>query len=173
MPKPLNPMCQIPPELFGEAKPERPALTDTFRGDDANLIASIEALIALSDDGALVPHGIGGGARALLSSAAVRLKSQGARVPDAFWVIEDFGGDGNSLNRYSWLNGRRTTPDINVADKYKTREGAQQVIDKFHGWNAKPVEHAFVSALSSAPTAPQVEPSDTELLDHLQSIGVN
>jgi len=48
-------------------------LVDDFRGDDAHLIRSIEALIALSDAGALTPHGIGGHARALLSAAAVRL----------------------------------------------------------------------------------------------------
>jgi len=49
------------------------ALTDNFDGDNAHLIRSIEALIALNDKGALAPHGIGGHARALLSSAAVRL----------------------------------------------------------------------------------------------------
>lgn len=44
-----------------------------FRGDDAQLIASINALIELSDEGALVPHGLGGHARGLLSAAASRL----------------------------------------------------------------------------------------------------
>ncbi len=53
-------------------------LTDEFRGDDAHLIRSIEALIELNDEGALVPHGIGGHARALLSAAAVRLAAQSA-----------------------------------------------------------------------------------------------
>jgi len=48
-------------------------LVDEFRGDDANLIASIEALIEFNDAGQLVPHGIGGHARSLLSAAAVRL----------------------------------------------------------------------------------------------------
>lgn len=48
-------------------------LHDDFRGDDANLVSCIKALISLSDEGALVPHGIGGHARALLSAAAVRL----------------------------------------------------------------------------------------------------
>lgn len=48
-------------------------LHDDFRGDDAHLVSCIKALISLSDEGALVPHGIGGHARALLSAAAVRL----------------------------------------------------------------------------------------------------
>lgn len=49
-------------------------LTDTFRGDDSNLINSIASLIELDREGALAPHGIGGHARALLESAAIRLK---------------------------------------------------------------------------------------------------
>ena len=57
------------------------ALTDDFRGNDTNLVRSIEALIALNDEGALVPHGIGGLARVLLSAAAVRLTSPRAAVP--------------------------------------------------------------------------------------------
>ncbi|NIF72774.1 hypothetical protein F3J16_21685 [Burkholderia sp. Ap-962] len=56
-------------------------LTDDFRGDDANLISSIKALIELNDEGALVPHGIGSHARSLLSAAAVRLTSSRAAVP--------------------------------------------------------------------------------------------
>ncbi|WP_186183132.1 hypothetical protein [Burkholderia gladioli] len=58
-------------------------LTDDFRGDDSNLVRSIEALINLNDEGALVPHGIGGHARGLLSAAAVRLASPRAAVPGA------------------------------------------------------------------------------------------
>jgi hypothetical protein len=57
----------------------------TFRGDNANLIRSIEALLELDAEGALVPHGVGGHARALLSAAAVRLAAQptDAEVTDA------------------------------------------------------------------------------------------
>ncbi|WP_199855917.1 hypothetical protein [Burkholderia metallica] len=51
-------------------------LTDDFRGDDAALVRSIQALIDLNDSGALVPHGIGGHARGMLSAAAVRLTSR-------------------------------------------------------------------------------------------------
>lgn len=50
-------------------------MTDTFKGDNAKLIECIRALISLSDDGALVPHGLGGHARTLLDSAATRLES--------------------------------------------------------------------------------------------------
>lgn len=50
-------------------------MTDNFRGDNANLIASINALLELDAEGALVPHGIGGHARALLSAAASRLSA--------------------------------------------------------------------------------------------------
>lgn len=46
---------------------------DDFNGDNASLVRSIEALISLSDKGALVPHGLGGHARTLLAAAAVRL----------------------------------------------------------------------------------------------------
>ena len=49
------------------------AATDEFRGDDAALVASIHALLALDEKGALVPHGIGGHARKLLSASANRL----------------------------------------------------------------------------------------------------
>ena len=48
-------------------------LTDTFRGDDSALIESIVALVSLDRAGVLVPHGIGGHARSLLESAAIRL----------------------------------------------------------------------------------------------------
>lgn len=46
---------------------------DTFNGDTAHLRQSIEALIALDAEGALVPHGIGGHARTLLTAAYHRL----------------------------------------------------------------------------------------------------
>ena len=59
----------------GRAKPDAP-LADEFNGDDADLVRSIEALIRLNDDGALVPHGVGDLARGLLAAAAVRLKAQ-------------------------------------------------------------------------------------------------
>lgn len=48
-------------------------MTDDFRGDDEELLLSIIALVQLNDDKALIPHGIGGHARTLLSAAAVRM----------------------------------------------------------------------------------------------------
>ncbi|USN13901.1 hypothetical protein KABACHOK_00650 [Brevundimonas phage vB_BpoS-Kabachok] len=48
-------------------------ITDTFRGDNANLLGSISAILALDEADALAPHGLGGHARDLLSAAFVRL----------------------------------------------------------------------------------------------------
>lgn len=48
---------------------------DTFGGDTALLRRSIEALLALDADGALMPHGIGGHARKLLTAAYHRLEA--------------------------------------------------------------------------------------------------
>ncbi|MDN7549118.1 hypothetical protein [Burkholderia cenocepacia] len=52
------------------------ALTDTFRGNDAQLVSNIKALLELDAEGALVPHGVGGHARTMLSAAAVRLAAR-------------------------------------------------------------------------------------------------
>jgi hypothetical protein len=57
-------------------------LADDFNGDTPKLISCIEALLALDASGSLVPHGIGGHARKLLSAAAVRLATP-ARASDA------------------------------------------------------------------------------------------
>ncbi|WP_245157927.1 hypothetical protein [Burkholderia multivorans] len=57
------------------------ALTDTFRGDDASLVRNIKALLDLDAEGALVPHGVGGHARALLSAAAARLAASPVEQP--------------------------------------------------------------------------------------------
>ncbi|UTC28743.1 hypothetical protein MARCHEWKA_02310 [Brevundimonas phage vB_BpoS-Marchewka] len=50
-------------------------ITDTFRGDNANLLGSIGALLALDATDALTPHGLGGHARDLLSAAFVRISA--------------------------------------------------------------------------------------------------
>ena len=47
----------------------RTEIEDTFNGDNKHLRSCIEALINLSDGGSLVPHGLGGHARALLASS--------------------------------------------------------------------------------------------------------
>ena len=49
---------------------------DTFNGDDEHLVQCIEALLSLDAKNALVPHGIGGHARGLLSAAMHRLVIQ-------------------------------------------------------------------------------------------------
>jgi hypothetical protein len=61
-------------------KPKRgrrtPSIADTFRGDNQQLRDGIKALIGLSDEGALIPHGIGGHARTLLAACYHRLKTK-------------------------------------------------------------------------------------------------
>jgi hypothetical protein len=82
------PGMQLPDNQFGAAdwnpdrhkQPDKEAkldssqvIVDEFCGDTPNLIECIRALIELDEAGVLVPHGIGGHARCLLSSAAARL----------------------------------------------------------------------------------------------------
>ncbi|MDP9992030.1 hypothetical protein J2W28_001058 [Variovorax boronicumulans] len=57
-------------------------MNDTFRGDNAHMVRSIEALLNLDAAGAMAPHGIGGHARELLESAAVRLLAPEAQAAD-------------------------------------------------------------------------------------------
>lgn len=52
------------------------ALSDDFRGDNLHLRDCIRALIEMNDNGSLVPHGIGGHARTLLSACYHRLPNQ-------------------------------------------------------------------------------------------------
>lgn len=59
------------PALEAPAAP--PVPVDEFRGDTPSLVRNIVALLELDADGALVPHGVGGHARGLLSAAAARL----------------------------------------------------------------------------------------------------
>ncbi len=59
---------------------------DTFNGDDAHLVQCIEALLSLDATGALVPHGIGGHARGLLSAAMHRLATQSRAT--GVWGVE-------------------------------------------------------------------------------------
>ena len=70
---------------------EAMTLEDSFRGSDDKLISCIESLIYMNDAGALVPHGIGGHARTLLSAAAVRLNAhlaQPAQAVDVGAIME-------------------------------------------------------------------------------------
>jgi hypothetical protein len=64
---------------------------DTFNGDNAKLVESIKALLALDESGSLVPHGVGGHARQLLSAAASRLSASIADTAPVF-RCNDCGG---------------------------------------------------------------------------------
>lgn len=57
-------------------------LVDDFKGDNERLIACIEALLDLDAAKALVPHGIGGHARGLLSAAGARLAAKDAEIAE-------------------------------------------------------------------------------------------
>lgn len=61
---------------------------DTFNGGDEHLVRCIEALLSLDATGTLVPHGIGGHARGLLSAAMHRLATQ-SRAAGAQGVAYD------------------------------------------------------------------------------------
>lgn len=63
----------VQPLYAGPQPPPPGSVEDRFNGDNAHLCRSIEALLSLNDKGSMVPHGMGGLARALLSAAAVRL----------------------------------------------------------------------------------------------------
>ena len=74
-----------------KAAPPAPtvAVPDDFRGDTATLLRNIIALLELDAEGALVPHGVGGHARGLLSAAAARLAAapaQAVAVPEGVSV---------------------------------------------------------------------------------------
>ena len=58
-------------------------IEDEFKGDNAHLCECIKALIELSDDNALVPHGLGGHARGMLAACYRRLSAE----PSALGMI--------------------------------------------------------------------------------------
>lgn len=58
-------------------------IEDEFKGGNAHLCESIKALIKMNDDGILVPHGIGGHARAMLASCYHRLGGE----PEALGMV--------------------------------------------------------------------------------------
>lgn len=61
----------------------RTEIEDTFNGDNEHLRASIKALISLNDSDSLVPHGLGGHARALLASSYHRIAQLERELEDA------------------------------------------------------------------------------------------
>lgn len=69
---------------------KKPDIRDEFRGDDVLLCDCIRALIELNDDGAMVPHGIGGHARQLLAACYHRLSvKKGKPFPRLMWADYD------------------------------------------------------------------------------------
>ena len=71
-------------------------MNDTFNGDNASLIENIDSLLRLDAAGALFPHGVGGLARQLLSSAAMRLAAaprQPYCAPDGTCSCQKFADD--------------------------------------------------------------------------------
>lgn len=58
------------------SKPLKPtyAILDQFLGSNDDLKRCIKAIIEISDDGALAPHGLGGHTRTLLCACYHRLK---------------------------------------------------------------------------------------------------
>ena len=78
------------PALEAPAAP--PVPVDEFRGDTPSLVRNIVALLELDADGALVPHGVGGHARGLLSAAAARLAAA-PQAPAAPVLVGDGQAD--------------------------------------------------------------------------------
>ncbi|QRF60189.1 hypothetical protein [Variovorax paradoxus] len=77
-------------------------MNDTFRGDNAALIKSIDSLLRLDAAGALVPHGVGGLARQLLAAAASRLAATPAVpfcAPDGTCSCQKFADDPAACER--------------------------------------------------------------------------
>ena len=77
-------------------------MTDSFRGDNAALIESIDSLLRLDAAGALVPHGVGGLARQLLAAAASRLAAAPTVpfcAPDGTCSCQKFADDPATCER--------------------------------------------------------------------------
>lgn len=96
-----------------------PKIKEQHQGD-SKLVDSIRSLLALDAAGALVPHGIGGLARELLESSAIRLSVQPHGEPVA-WFTDDHLTDKSA-----------TTWDSTIAERWREK-----------GW---PVSQLFTQA---------------------------
>ena len=96
-------------------------MKDAFRGDTPHLVSSIEALLSLDADGALVPHGIGGHARDLLSAAAARLTSPMTNAH------EDPAFQGNRGRAGINHTGQHCSPSENFRPQLSSRECLAQL----------------------------------------------
>lgn len=129
-------------------------MTDTFNGDNARLIESINALLELDAAGSLVPHGIGGHARQLLSAAAARLTAstasdkQDARVVSHYAVQGHYPSQRNSTLRVwkTWVDGIKT-----IEEARKTKVVGDRMVEDcrtaFDGFNAVRIVAVYVEVV--------------------------
>lgn len=75
-------------KLVCEEHSQPTAQEDSFNGDNGKLIGAANALLSLDEKGALVPHGIGGHAREIISALVARLSSQPTAQGVEEWVAE-------------------------------------------------------------------------------------
>lgn len=80
----------------------RTEIEDTFNGDNEHLRSSIKALINLSDDGALVPHGLGGHARELLASSYHHISQLERELKEARKMHADRANERDHALRDRW-----------------------------------------------------------------------
>lgn len=113
-------------------------ITDDFNGDTPRLIECIKALIEMNDAGVLVPHGIGGHARGLLSAAAVRL----AAAPPA----------------------TKSADESRVVPVEPAEADILRMVDAFYASNGDVKEDmraVYAAAISAAPPPPATQADDS------------
>jgi hypothetical protein len=71
-----------------------PRFADDFGGDDALLLDCIDALLDLDRRGALVPSGLGGHSRTLLSAAACRLSRHSPAIAQPHRLADPINTEG-------------------------------------------------------------------------------
>lgn len=72
----------------GDSEAEGVFLVDHFQGNDTQLVASMRDLVHLDSKGYLVPHGIGGHARLLISSSVIRIQAANKQLAEKAAEIE-------------------------------------------------------------------------------------
>lgn len=95
-------------DAVGGQEPVEGASNNVFGSCDV-LLSSISALLGLDACDALVPHGIGGHARTLLTASADALQSQAERIAeledDVKYLQEDINAMCNAIPDYRWSGG--------------------------------------------------------------------
>ncbi|TDF24601.1 hypothetical protein EZI45_20925 [Delftia tsuruhatensis] len=143
------------PALEAPAAQDLPA--DEFRGDTPSLVRNIIALLELDVEGALVPHGVGGHARGLLSAAAARLAaSPQAPAAPILGDAERLAAarQDKSLADY-WRN-----RVAGLAEEFTTAEAALYLADRIVA-DLYDLPQAGV-ARPAAPAAPAVDALDSD-----------